>query len=44
MITGKKACVTLILDYEPASQAVWLTAQIDKEIDHFITVPFLHLI
>jgi len=33
--------MTLILGYEPVSQAVGLTAQIDKEIDHFITVPFV---
>lgn len=33
--------MTLILDYDPASQAVKLTAKIDKEIDHSITVPFV---
>lgn len=41
IIAGKKACMTLILDYDPASQAVKLTAKIDKEIDHSITVPFV---
>lgn len=33
--------MTLILDYEPVSQAVRLTAEIDKEIDHLITLPFV---